>query len=227
MTDHKVYAAIPRICFAYDCTKEKPMTFPNGSVTVWFGRGRGQDVRLLDEWRDAPVNYTPGRSLDRFWNTDHYNVALGTDSPGNLFQRAALLVMRNRFYPRSVMDFIGDFSLADRVVQKGDRVVQRVRVITLAGIPILEAITLNEITHVIDETDRKGFTYSTTQVHSEIGEWSPCVERHPDGSVRLRIDVISRVRPEISPRGRSFTRRLQLRAHRLSIEHFRRLLSQL
>jgi len=200
------------------------MSFPTGSVSVWFGRGRGQDARLLDEWRAAPVNYTAGNSLDRFWNTDHYDVMLGKDGSEHLFERACAMVMRNRFYPSDVMEAVSDFSLAGRTVQMGDRVVQRIRVLSLVGLPILEVLTMNEITRVVDEADRKGFTYSTTLVHSEIGEWSPSVERHADGSVRLRIDVISRARPEMSQRSRAFTRRMQLRAHRLSILNFQRLL---
>jgi uncharacterized protein (UPF0548 family) len=201
------------------------MTIPTASVSVWFGRGRGQDARFLTEWRAAAVNYSAGSSLDRFWNTDHYDIVLGNDENGDLFKRASDLLMHNRFYPPSVMEFTGDFSLANRPVQAGDRVVQRVRILTIIGFPILEILTMNEISRVIDEVDRKGFTYVTTLVHSEIGEWSPGVERHSDGTVHLRIDVISRARPEMSPRSRAFARRLQLRAHHLSIENFRQLLN--
>ncbi len=200
------------------------MTLPAGSVSVWFGSGRGQDAHFLSDWRAAAVNYYPGSSLDRFWNTDHYNVVLGQDQNGELFERAGGLLMHNRFYPAEIMEFIGDFSLANRAVQAGDRVVQRVRIFTILGYPVLEVLTMNEITRVVDEANRKGFTYVTTQVHSEVGEWSPSVERHSDGSIHLRIDVISRLRPEMSARNRAFARRLQLRAHRMSIEHFRHLL---
>ena len=101
------------------------MSIPTGSVSVWFGRGRGKDARLLDEWRAAPVNYSSGHSLDRFWNTDHYDVVLGKDDSGELFKRAAALVMRNRFYPSSVIECVGDFSLANRTVQIGEIHVRR------------------------------------------------------------------------------------------------------
>ena len=93
------------------------------------------------------------------------------------------------------------------------------------GFPILEVLTLNEITQVVDEEKHKGFTYSSTQVNSVLGEWSPSVEWHSDGTLHLRINVISRVRPEMSPRNRAFARQLQLRVHRLSLEYFGQLLN--
>ncbi len=190
------------------------------AVAVWFGKGRQNDAQLLQEWRTAPLTYTPEQDLDENWNVDRYEVILGQDASGNLFRRAAQLTLRNQFYPPEVMSSVSDFGLVGRSVQPGDRVVQRIRIFQYRGIPILEVLTMNEITHVVDEPRQAGFTYTTTTAHSEIGEWSPLVEWRENGEVALVINVVSRSYPGSSSFSRRFTRRMQLRAHKLSIENF-------
>ena len=49
-----------------------------------------------------------------------------------------------------------DFQLEDRPVRSGDRVVQRIRLLLAWNRPVLEVLTMNEITEVIDEPRRKG-----------------------------------------------------------------------
>jgi hypothetical protein len=113
-----------------------------------------------------------------------------------------------------------DFQLADRPVQAGDRVLQRIRILMAGKRPVMEVLTVNEVTEVIDEPRRKGFTYTTTEVHSEIGEWSPEVIWRENGEVALVISVVSRARPGATKLSRQITRWLQLRAHRMSIQNF-------
>lgn len=178
------------------------MEIPNQAVAVWFGR-KLDDSRYLDLWREAPLTYSESQPIDSAWNVDRYEIILGRDSSGNLFDRAARLTLRNRFYPAQVMVNASDFQREDRPVRRGDRVVQRIRLLLAWNRPVLEVLTMNEITEVIDEPRRKGFTYTTTTVHSEIGEWSPVVEWRENGEVALIITVVSRTRPGASELGAS------------------------
>lgn len=201
------------------------MQEPQGALRVWFGQAQSEDAQYLSTWRDAALTYAPDTPLDSSWNVDRYEVILGHDTTGALFQRAAQLVLRNQFYPAEVMSTVSDFALEGRPVRPGDRIVQRVRVLQYNTKPILEVLTMNEITEVIEEPRQAGFTYTTTQAHSEVGEWSPRVEWREDGEVALIIEVVSRSMPGSSALGRRLTRHLQLRAHTLSIENFRALLA--
>ncbi len=196
------------------------MTRTTGAVPVWFGRNH-QDKQHLEQWSDAPLTYSPSQPLNSNWFIDHYEVILERYDPtGACFQHAANLIMRNRFYPPQVMQITADYQLEDRDVQVGDGVLQRIRILQAWNKPVLEVLTLNKITEVVDEPRQKGFTYTTTTVHSEVGEWSPTVEWRENGEVVLLIDVVSRSRPGASVLMQRWTRWLQLRAHRLSIENF-------
>lgn len=196
------------------------MSYPKKAVPVWFGKGRQMDVQVLNDWRQAPLTYSPEQETDHQWNADHYEVILGKDNTGDLFQRAAQLTLHNQFYPAEVMSCVSDYDLEGRSVKAGDRVLQRIHVFQYNTLPILEILTMNEITAVIDEPRRAGFTYTTTAAHSEVGEWSPVVEWRENGEVVLVISVLSRVRPGASRLARSFARHMQLRAHRMSIDYF-------
>ena len=195
------------------------MNLPSSGVPSWFGNAKN-DAMYLEQWRGAPLTYRAGPALDENWNVDRYEVLLGVDPSGQLFKRAAQVAMRNRFYPPQVMLSTADYQLANREVQTGDRVLQRIRVLMMGSRAVLETLTLNEITEVVDEPRRKGFTYTTTGVHSEIGEWSPMVVWRDNGEVVLVIEVVSRSAPGASLLARRITRWMQLRAHRLSILNF-------
>ncbi len=201
------------------------MAIQEGAVAVWFGRGRQHDARFLQDWRSAPLTYSPEQDLDENWHVDRYETILGVDPGGTLFQRAAQLTLHNHFYPPEVMTTVSDFNLVGRPVQAGDRIVQRIRVFQYHDLPILELLSMNEITQVTDEPRRAGFTYITTSASSEVGEWSPTVEWRGNGEVALVIGVVSRPSPGASPLARLLTRRLQLRGHQLSIQNFLALLS--
>lgn len=200
------------------------MTFPAGAVPVWFGKNHQNDHNLLKEWKDAPLTYRTVEEFDPQWNVDRYEIILGNDPSGKLFERAARLALRNQFYPPEVLTSVSDFLLENRDVQVGDRVLQRIRVFQYNTLPVMEVLTLNEITSVVNEPRRAGFTYTTTEAHSELGEWSPVVEWRENGEVALVIDVVSRAKPGASPLSGWFTRKMQLRAHKLSVENFQRLL---
>lgn len=196
-----------------------------GPIPVWFNRHSGLDAQFLQMCRAAPITFTEaGQANDDCWNADHYEIVLGKDTRGDLFNRAASLTLMNQFYPPDVMINTSDFGLENRPVRAGDRVLQRIRILQIAGRPVYEILTVNEITKVIQEDRRAGFTYATTTIHSEIGEFAPTVEWRENGEVVLVINVLSRAAPGASAFARWFTRRMQLRAHRLSIQNFLSLL---
>lgn len=196
------------------------MGYPSGGLAVWFGRGQQQDGQYLQAWRDAPVTYVAEEATGANWSADRYEVILGKDSTGSLFQRAAELTLHNRFYPREVMAAVSDFSQEDRTVRPGDRVLQRIPVLVYEGQPVVEILTLNAVCEVIQEPRRAGFTYVTTAAHSEVGEWSPRVEWRENNEVALVIEIVSRPRPGLPAFIQQFTRQMQLRAHKLSIQNF-------
>lgn len=197
------------------------MMFPESVLTRWFGAGLEQDAQVLKAWHDVPLTYDPALEIDHNYSVDRYEIILGTDTTPALFERASRLALHNQFYPREVMVNVSDYGLENRTVQPGDRVLQRILIAQMNGLPVLEMLTMNEITEVVDEPRKAGFTYTTTAAHAEIGEWSPVVEWRENGEVALVISVVSRSRPGAPGWARRLSRRMQLRAHRISIEHFK------
>jgi uncharacterized protein (UPF0548 family) len=205
------------------------MDIPERALAVWFGRQPVNDIEYLTAWRDAPLTYSSGQDGLEYeakpgFNVDHYEAILGKDESGTLFRRAADLVLRNRFYPPEVMSITADYDLEDRPVRAGDCVLQRITIFQAGERPLLEALTLNRITSVVETARQAGFTYVTTAAHSETGEWTPMVEWRDNNEVVLVINVISRTRQGMPAFLRRWVRGLQIRAHKLSIANF---LSQL
>lgn len=196
------------------------MVYPNRGLPVWFGSGQSRDAQYLQAWRKAPITYSAANVSGASWSADRYEVILGYDQEGGLFNRAVELALSNQFYPPEVMSIVADYSLENRQVRPGDRVLQRIPILTYGRLPLLELLTLNEICEVIQEPRRAGFTYVTTAAHSEVGEWTGRVEWRDNNEVALVIEVVSRSRPGSPLFVQRRTRQLQLRAHKLSIEHF-------
>jgi uncharacterized protein (UPF0548 family) len=65
-------------------------------------------------------------------------------------------------------------------------------VIVTLGARFLALAAPCRVVEVIDEPARWGFTYATLPGHPEQGEESFVVGLYPDGSVRFRIDAVSR-----------------------------------
>ncbi|WP_420629430.1 DUF1990 family protein [Candidatus Leptofilum sp.] len=189
----------------------------------WFDDGCC-DVKYLDIWNSAPRSYQPGQPIDHSWQMDSYELPLGVDEDGRLFKKASDKLMRYQFYPHDVMSHVSDFGLWNRWVQAGDRIVQRIHLFSLFGKPILDAVTMTEVTQVILEPRRYGFTYVTVDTHVEQGEWSACLEWRKDNALILTVKATSRPRPEEPTRNYSFMRRLQQAAHQRGLEYFKQIL---
>jgi uncharacterized protein (UPF0548 family) len=181
-------------------------------------RGSGQpDEQYLDQWRDAPLTFQHGQKIDESWHSDHHEYVFGEAAASQemLFKRASDLILRYEFYPPSVLTHVSDFSRENRNMRVGDRIVQRIR---SRFLPI-EGMTMNEVTEVIDEPSRAGFTYVTTSAHAEMGAWSALVEREKD-HLKLTIAATSRTRPEFLFFLRGYARWAQKNAHKQGILNF-------
>ncbi len=192
-----------------------------GAKFMFFGLGSKDDERLLDEWRSAPLTYTPGQSIDESWHTDHDEEIIMPNAAAEQFARARDLLLRYQFYPQSIMHHVSDFSRENRLMRPGDRIVQRIHGLYVLGVPLIDGITVNEVTTVIDESRRVGFTYITTAAHAELGEWSAQVVWREDGTLILTIDAISRLAYHMPQRMAPRARRSQLQAHHDGIAAFK------
>lgn len=196
------------------------MRFLTTAKLDWFDDGCC-DVKYLDIWNKAPVSYQPGQPIDESWHIDNYSLSLGYDGDGRLFRQAADRLMRYQFYPDDVLGYVSDFSLWDRWVQVGDRIVQRIHLLSLFGKPILDVVTMNEISHVIAEPRCYGFTCVTVDTHVEQGEWTAHIEWCDDGELRLEVKAISKPVAEEPARNYSLMRTLQKSAHERGLQNFK------
>lgn len=192
-----------------------------------LGRGRARDAEYLDAWRDVPLSYTPGQAVDATFHRDLHEHTMTPNCTAALFAHAADLLLRYEFYPTSIMSHVSDFSREKRQMQVGDRIVQRINGLGLIGIPssLMNGLTMNVITAVIDEPRRKGFTYATTQAHAEMGEWSAGIQWRSDNALILTISALARPAYSVPRFFHPVMRRGQKRAHQLGMAHFQALVT--
>lgn len=187
----------------------------------WFPKPSPFEA-YLDQLGQPPNNFDPEQPIDHTWHVDQHEISLGSGTgpdAGGLFERAVDLLLHYQFYPPSVMRHASDFSRENRHLRYGDRVVQRIHVIP----GLLDVITMNRVTATLAEPNRIGFTYTTTEYQFEMGEWTATVIRKRDGQVSLVMYAVSKAGPKMPWWARPFARALQLRAHRLGMENFGRL----
>jgi uncharacterized protein (UPF0548 family) len=194
------------------------------ATLTWFDNGCC-DVKYLDEWHDAPLNYYTGQVTTPDWHIDHHEKIIAQDSHGRLFQHAADLLMHYQFYPPHILTHVSTFSLADRWLEVGDRIVQRIHLLGLFGRSILDVVTMTEITQTIVEPHRCGFTYATVAKHVEQGEWSIAVNWRPNGDIVFTLDAVSRPIPQEPSRNYLFLRAFQKAAHLQGINHFQQMVT--
>lgn len=201
---------------------DRNRTILTTATLAWFDDGCC-DVKYLDWWNDVSLNYTPGQAVDSGWRVDHRDLVIGHDATGELFQNAADRLMRYRYYPCHILQHTGDFDLGEsRWLAVGDRIVQRVHLIRLFDRNILDVIGMVEVSKVVAEPRRFGFTYVTVATHVEQGEWTVEVSWQKDGTVILQMDAITRPVPDEPARNYRLMRWLQKRAHKQGMSHFKR-----
>ncbi len=189
---------------------------------VFFGLGRANDGRYLDLWRDVPTNYVLGQAVDETFHSDDHEVVIMPDATPRSFGNAADLLLKYHFYPPALMQHVSDFSRENRTMRVGDRIIQRINPLAMMRLPIplMEALSMNEVAAVIDEARRKGFTYVTTEAHAEWGEWSVQVEWRADNALVLTIHALSRPAGYVRKSAYAMMRQAQKRAHEMGIAHF-------
>ncbi|NKQ35734.1 MAG: DUF1990 family protein [Chloroflexi bacterium] len=197
------------------------MSFLTTAKVTWFDDGCC-DVKYLDEWDRVPPSYRPGQAVDDSWYTDQYELKLGRDTSGKLFQIAAEQLMAYRFYPEDILHHVSDFGLNERWPHPGDRIVQRLHIFTLAGKPIVDVISMNQIESVCEEPRRVGFRYVTVETHVEQGEWSAYVTWNAQDDVALTVHSISRPAPEEPARNHKFIRARQKEGHQRGLAYFQK-----
>jgi hypothetical protein len=180
---------------------------------VWFGAERGREAQYLERWRHAPLTYTPGQAVDNTWHTDHEELLLTPAGTPALFDHARDLLLRYQFYPPTIMTHVSDFSQQGRHMRPGDRIVQRIHGPRFLGSYLFDALTMNEISAVLDEPYQAGFSYVTTQAHAEMGEWSAWVEWRTDESLVLLISAVSRLADHMPKLMSGYARRARKHAH--------------
>lgn len=198
--------------------------FLTTATLTWFDNGCC-DVKYLDEWHHAPLNYQPAYAITPDWHIDHHEKIIAHDEDGRLFQRAADLLMRYHFYPPHILNHVSTFGLANRWLEVGDRIVQRIHLLALFGRSILDVVSMTEITQTIVDRHRCGFTYATVATHVEQGEWSVAVTWRPNGDLLLTLDAVSRPVPQEPRRNYAIMRAFQKAAHLQGITHFQQMVT--
>lgn len=194
------------------------------AVLEWFGDGCC-DVKFLDIWNDTPRTYLSSQANDSRWQTDHYEALLSANCDQEQFQKAADLLMGYRFYPPSILTALGDFNLADeRWLTVGDRIVQRIHVIRLLGKPILDLLSMAEVSQAITEPRHCGFTCVTVAPNVVQGEWSACITWRENSDLVLKVDTQFRPSPQEPAYNRALMGHLMQKAHRSGVTHFKQLL---
>jgi uncharacterized protein (UPF0548 family) len=190
------------------------------------------DAALLDTWRQEPLTFQPEMAKNGAWHVDLHERTIARQADEERFQQARDLLLRYRFYPPHILTHVGDYDGEERLIQVGDRVVQRFHLAGLAlGLPglfdrsFVDVVAMNEIVAVVDEPRRCGFTYVTTARHREVGAWTATVTWTAAADLRLNIRSISRPAPDEPRRNHRLMRWLQLKAHRLGMGHFERLVA--
>lgn len=198
------------------------MSFITSATLSWFDDGCC-DVKYLDKWQDAPLSFTPCQATNSDWHTDSYEKIILHQANGRSFQKAVDHLLRFHFYPNQILSFTGDFTREQRRVRPGDRIVQRIHLFKLFGRPILDAIAITEITDVVDESRRAGFSYATVFPHLAQGQWQAAVIWDESGALRLTVDSILRPDPVEPASNHSLIRYYQRQAHQQGLSHFAQL----
>ncbi len=198
------------------------MSLITSATLSWFDDGCC-DVKYLDKWQDAPLSFAPGQVTNSNWYSDSYEKVIMPQANGRSFSKAADLLLRYQFYPDHILSFTSDFKREGRRLHQGDRIVQRFHLLRLLGRPILDVLSMTEVSEVIDGPDRIGFSYVTVAPHVAQGKWQVAMRWQESGALLLTINSVLRPNPEEPAGNHSLIRYYQRQAHHHGLRHFTRL----
>jgi uncharacterized protein (UPF0548 family) len=195
------------------------MRLITSATLSWFDTGCC-DVKYLDEWQTVPLSFTPGQVTDSSWYSDSYQKVIMPQASAHAFQRATDLLFRYQFYPQQILSFTSDFKRERRRLRVGDRIVQRIHLFHLWGRVVLDMMSMVEVTAVIDEPRRAGFSYVTVSPHVAQGQWQFSLNWRESGDLHLSADVVLRPNPAEPAGNHSLIRFYQRRADQQGLAHF-------
>jgi uncharacterized protein (UPF0548 family) len=149
------------------------------------------DARVLRERRALPMNYAHADG-EAGMTAHTADVEIGHDPSGALFERTGDLLLRCKHYPDNVISTLSDFELADRRPRPGDRIVVRLHLLHLPGVPLFYMRALVEVTTVEDSPRIKRLGYCTTPWHVACGGCNASVIWRDDDVVVFRLRSIER-----------------------------------
>ena len=161
----------------------------------------------------------PNQPIDNTWYVDSSKTFLGFDQ-NNLFDTAVAQLMQYQIYPPLLMTIYGEFKIEGRFFRVGENILQQIHLIP----KLLDCITVSRITSFLLESNRKGFTFVTTQKHLLSGEKTVVIVRHKDGSVYIMTQSISKFNTDIPAILHPIARLYQKWIQRTGIKYFKTLL---
>ena len=150
---------------------------------AWFSRRIDLDA-VLDDWRTTGSNFDPEQPIDGNWHVDGNDVELGPAGDDALFDAAVCALFRYAIYPHALMQVSADFLQEGRPPHPGDRILQRIHLIP----GLLDVLTMNIVSSVWHEQNRRGFTLRATQKRATNGTIVVCDRA---GRARPKALVIS------------------------------------
>jgi hypothetical protein len=130
-----------------------------------------------------------------------------------------------KIFPSSIMTFMTEWGLEKRRMKIGDTILQQVFIppTMMFSQKIVFGVRINDI---IDETDRKGFSYVTIEGHVEKGQSTFTIE-NGDGGLIFKIKTFSEPGNLLTKMvGPIFTVPYQTYCTRTALENVKRLIEQ-
>jgi len=147
------------------------------------------------------------------WRTISYRLPLTGMERNEGLQRARKVLLNFDYFPPDLVRVYGQWNIESRLMKVGDRFMQQVNLTPL--IPkFLHTLTMDQVVHVYNDSNRVGFTVVTTTLHDEIGEHSAWVRWDETTKVCIFEAVSSSAFDDyVFGPAKWYARRLQHKAH--------------
>jgi hypothetical protein len=177
--------------------------------------------RRLEAWREAPLSWDPvtgGRRPLVCWEDD-YTFDLGADTTGQRFHEISEKMLTGFYYPSEVIRCYGDWTVENRRIKPGERMVQKAVIL-----PSWEGVGLWSMTQIFaaEQTeDTCTLGYVTTKRHFGRGKWQATLVRD-DGTLKVHVRATAGPGSFWFWLGLPIARWLMVRARKRAVEEFRR-----